>query len=80
MAMSEHPSDKTRFITLSEVAEMYGFSQGYLRQLILKGRLVARKSGSVWLTTPEDVENYITSRQRRGAYRTDIELDNNAKS
>jgi len=78
--MSEQLPDKTHPITLAEAAEMYGFSQGYLRQLVLKERLVARKSGGVWLTTPLDVETYIASRQRRGVYRTDIKLDNNTKS
>lgn len=78
--MGEQVHDRFRPITLAEVAQRYGFSQGYLRQLILKGRLKARKSGGVWLTTPADVETYIASRQRRGAYRSDIKLDNNAKS
>ena len=78
--MSEQPPDKTCPVTLAEAAQIYGFSQGYLRQLILKGRLGARKSGGVWLTTPADIDAYIATRQRRGAYRDDIRLDNNAKA
>jgi excisionase family DNA binding protein len=64
--------DKTHPITLAEAAEMYGFSQDYLRQLIHKGRLAAQKSGGVWLVSPADVEVYITSRTHRGKYRSDI--------
>ena len=71
--MSERPVDKTQPITLAEAAEIYGFSQDYLRQLIHKGRLKARKSGGVWLTTPVDIQVYIASRKRRGTYRDDIQ-------
>ena len=74
MAMSKHPLDKTRPITLAEAAEIYGFSQDYLRQLVHKGRLKARKSGGIWLTTPADIEIYIASRKKRGAYRDDIQI------
>lgn len=73
--MSEQaPIDKTRPITLAEAAEVYGFSQDYLRQLVHKGRLAARKSGGVWLTRPVDVEAYIASRRKRGTYRDDIQV------
>lgn len=72
MAMSEQSPDKTRPITLAEAAEIYGFSRNYLGNLVRNGRLKARKSGGVWLTTPTDVEMFITSRQRRGKYRDDI--------
>ncbi len=66
------PPDKTRPVTLAEAAEMYGFSQDYLRQLVHKGRLAARKSGGVWLVSPADIETYIASRTHRGKYRSDI--------
>jgi hypothetical protein len=67
--------DKTRLISLPEAAELYGFHSEYLSQLARKGRLKARKIGKMWVTTPLDVEEFINSRQRRGAYRDDIELD-----
>jgi len=70
--MSDTNEDKERFITLAEAADIYGFSHGYLRNLIHKGRLGARKSGNVWLTTPSDIEAYIRSREKRGKYREDI--------
>lgn len=78
--MSQAPEDKTSKISLAEAAELYGFDQDYLRQLIHKGRLTARKSGGVWLITPMDLESYIASRQRRGKYRDDIKLDQGTES
>jgi len=71
--MSERPPDKTCPITLAEAAEIYGFHPNYLAELARKGRLKARKSGGVWLTTPADLEDFIASRQKRGAYRNDIQ-------
>jgi hypothetical protein len=67
--------DKTRLISLPEAAELYGFSAGYLTNLARRGRLKARKVGGTWVTTPSEVEDYIRSRQERGAYRNDIQLD-----
>ncbi len=64
--------DKTRLISLPEAAELYGFNPDYLGQLANKGRLKAQKIGKMWVTTPQDIEEYITSRQRRGVYRDDI--------
>jgi len=66
-------NDKTRLISLPEAAELYGFNQRYLGNLVRKGRLKAHKIGKMWVTTPQDVEEYIASRQRRGVYRADIE-------
>lgn len=71
--MMMNPDDKTRLISLPEAAEMYGFNAQYLSQLAKKGRLQAQKIGGVWLTTPQSIEDYIDSRQKRGAYRKDIQ-------
>ena len=67
--------DKTRLISLAEAAELYGFDRYYLAKLAQRGRLRAQKVGNSWVTTPQDVEDYIASRQKRGAYRDDIQLD-----
>lgn len=69
------PNDKTRLISLSEAAESYGFSRVYLSELAKKGRLNAQKIADRWVTTPQDMETYIASRQKRGVYRDDIQLD-----
>jgi len=68
-------TDKTRLISLPEAAKLYGFHPIYLATLARKGRLKAQKIGTSWVTTPENVESYIASRQKRGVYRDDIQLD-----
>ncbi len=67
--------DKTRLISLAEAAEKYGFDQRYLATLARKGRLQATKIGNSWVTTPQQIENFILSRQKRGVYRDDIRVD-----
>lgn len=67
--------DKGRLISLAEAAELYGFTADYLSKLARKGRLKAKKLAGVWLTTPEAVEIFIASRQKRGVFREDIKLD-----
>ena len=64
--------DKTRLISLTEAAELYGFSQDYLGELARKGRLNAQKVGNFWITTPQDVEVFILNRKIRGVFRDDI--------
>ena len=65
--------NKTRLISLPEAAELYGFHPEYLGKLARKGRLKAQKIGTSWVTTPQNVEDYISSRQKRGVYRDDIQ-------
>lgn len=69
------PNDKTRLISLPEAAELYGFSPDYLGNLARKGRLKAQKVGNSWVTTPQDVENFIRSRKKMGVFRDDIPLN-----
>ena len=66
--------DKTRLISLADAAAIYGFDQRYLATLARRGRLKAQKIGNSWATTPYDIEVFITSRQKRGVYRDDIEV------
>jgi hypothetical protein len=67
--------DKTRLISMSEAAEIFGFNADYLARLARNGRLKAQKVGWAWVTTPADVEVFIASRQKKGAYRDDIQID-----
>ncbi len=67
--------DKTRLISLAEASELYGFDQRYLGKLARKGRLKAKKIGKFWTTTPADMETYIQSRQKRGVYKSDFDID-----
>ena len=75
MADTTDENDKNRLISMAAAAEIYGFSHIYLSELAKKGRLNAQKIGNSWVTTPADVEEFIRSRQKRGAYRDDIQLD-----
>ncbi len=61
--------NKDDLLTLSQAAENYGYSGDYLRRLAEKGRLKARKLGRNWLTTSDDMQTFIESRERRGVYK-----------
>lgn len=74
MAKQTGQDGKDRLIPLSLASELYGFNQGYLATLARSGRLKARKLGSIWVTTPHDVETYIRSRKNVGVFREDIEI------
>lgn len=68
--------DIDRLISLPEAAQMYGFNPRFLGELARKGRLKAQKIGHRWVTTPEDMEEYIRSRKRTGLFRGDIDPNN----
>jgi len=68
-------ANRDRLISLKEASELYGFDHRYLATLARKGRLKAKKIAGAWLTTPGDVEAFIRSRQERGVFRDDIQLD-----
>jgi excisionase family DNA binding protein len=75
MTNVQEDNDKHRLISIGEAAQLYGFSRFHLSQLARRGRLKANKVGGRWVTTPYDVEDYIQGREKRGAYRDDIQLD-----
>jgi hypothetical protein len=58
-------------MSLTEAAEKSGFSSAFLRQVAIKGRLRARRTGGIWLTTLAAIEEYKISRHR--GKRTDID-------
>jgi len=72
---SDVSNDKNRLVSLPEAARLYDFNPAYLRQLALRGRLLAQKIGNSWVTTPANVESFIRSRKPTGAFRKDIKLD-----
>lgn len=75
MAEKTQNDSKDRLIPLVEASAIYGFDHAYLTTLARKGRLRARKLGSIWVTTPADMEAYISSRKRVGVYRDDILIE-----
>lgn len=66
-------------ISLAEAAKRYGLTPDYLRQLAIKGRLKAQKIGRNWVTTPSDVEDYISTRQKIGAFKEDLTVEDTSK-
>ncbi len=72
MTDDQPTKDKNRLISLAEAAKLYGFNRDYLSELARRGRLKAQRVGNMWVTTPADIEAFIASRQRKGAYRDDI--------
>lgn len=77
MSDATNEEDKQRLISIAEAAVLYGFNHNYLAELARNGRLKAQKVGKFWVTTPKHVEDYIRSRQKRGAYRDDINPESN---
>jgi len=67
--------DKTRLISLSEAAEIYGFNPRFLGGLARKGRLEAEKVGNMGVTTPRSGEDYIQQRKKTGLFRADFQID-----
>jgi|GEM_PF-2097161 len=65
-------TNSDELITLIEAAELFGLSVQYLRDVARSERLKAKKMGRDWVTTPADVEAYLKSRAKKGAYRSDI--------
>ena len=65
-------TNSNELITLIEAAELFGLSVQYLRDIARSERLKAKKMGRDWVTTPADVEAYLKSREKKGAYRGDI--------
>jgi hypothetical protein len=52
-------------ISIPEAAQLSGLSAAFLRELAIKGRLRAKKSGSIWLTTVAAIEDYKDSRNSK---------------
>ena len=75
MTEEQETSSKNHLISLADAAKIYGLNADHLRHLAQKGRLHARKIGNSWATTRADMETYIGSRKKRGAYRNDIQVD-----
>ena len=55
-----------RLVPLSSLATQGRYSADYLRQLVLAGRLRAVREGRLWLSSKVWLEEYVSSRDRRG--------------
>ena len=57
---------KEKYISLKEAAELSGYSPDYVGQLIRRGKLHGKQvySNVVWMTTEEDILDYVKSAKK----------------
>lgn len=53
---------KNKYFSLSQVAELKGFSTAHLRRMIINGKLKAEKVGKSWLIEKEELDKIKRSR------------------
>ena len=58
-------------ISLSEAAELSGFTTRHLRHLAINGEIWAKKLGRNWFTTTQAVREYLARDRRPGPKSTD---------
>lgn len=61
----------TEWITTTEAAELTGYADAYIRQLIGRGRLKAKKRGRDWFLSRADVLAYAEEMERLGPRKYD---------
>ena len=61
----------TEWITTKEAAELTGYTTAYLRQLIGRGRLQAKKRGRDWFLSKADVLAYAEEMRKLGSSKFD---------
>lgn len=50
--------------TVEQVARKIYLSESYVRTLLQKGRLKGEKKGGVWMTTQEDIKEYLNKKRK----------------
>lgn len=55
------------FQTLAKLATQFNLTQKHLNLLARKGNLVAHKQGRNWVSSPEAIQKYLDSRERKGS-------------
>jgi len=59
------------WITVPEAAELTGYADAYIRQLIGRGRLQAKKRGRDWFLNKADILAYAEEMNRLGSSKFD---------
>ena len=54
------------FISSKEAAEIAGVTTGYIRRLLLRGRLKGKKLGRDWLVNRKSVQEFVQSPRKTG--------------
>ena len=65
------PADQ--LISLAEASKRFGLSTRYLRAIAKTGRLKVWRIGRNYVTTAAAVEDYIATREKKGAYKLDLD-------
>jgi excisionase family DNA binding protein len=63
---SEDQPSWDELISLSEAAELSGFTTRHLRHLAINGEIWAKKLGRNWFTTTQAVQEYLARDRRPG--------------
>jgi len=53
-------------LTTVEASQQYGFSTGYLRYLMGRGKLKGRRSGVIWLIEEDSLKLFLKTERKPG--------------
>lgn len=56
----------SQLISVTEAAEISGFTTGYVRRLLSEGKVEGVKIGRNWVTTEEAIREYMKQERRPG--------------
>lgn len=59
------------WMSTKKAAEYTGYSPGYIRQLLIHGRVEGHKFGRDWVTTKEALDEYLATNPRPGPKKKD---------
>jgi len=63
--ITKNRTDDQKFVTLSMLAKEFNLTQEHLNLLARQGKIVAHKRGRLWLSSHEDIKQYLDSRERK---------------
>ena len=58
--------DPEKLIGLTDAAREFGYNAEHLRQLVVQGKIKAWRVAGAWITTRENVLEYMRSRKSEG--------------
>lgn len=56
---------KDKYMSLSEVSKLKGFTTSHLRRMIITGKLKAEKVGNSWLVSQKDLKSLKRQREKK---------------
>jgi excisionase family DNA binding protein len=66
--MNQDPFEEltSKFIAVAEASEISGFTTGYIRKLLRRGRIEGLRIGRDWVTTEEAIREYLRTKRGPG--------------